>query len=208
MRFVDRADAAFKLLPYLKKYEHQKCVIMAVPRGGVPIAYYIAKYYNFPIELLMTKKIGHPNNPEFAVGAVSLDDYMVDETQNISEEYLEEKIKTIRENLNKRYKLFMGDHTPLSLEDKVIIIVDDGIATGNTILSSIAMLRKAKPKKIVVAVPVAPASVVHKFKSKVDEFICPNLPKDFLGVGYHYMDFSEVTDEEVIRLLKKIQALK
>ena len=208
MRFKNRTDAAIKLIPFLNKYKEDKSVVLAVPRGGVPIAYYIAKHYNFPLELLMSKKIGHPSNPEFAIGAVSLEDYIIDERQNISKSFIDEQVKTIRKNLIDRYKLFMGDHIPIDLENKTLIIIDDGIATGNTILSSVKMLRKRHPSKIVVAVPVAPPQTAQKIKREVDDFICPCLPYDFHSVGYHYLDFSEVTDEEVTRLLKEINQLK
>lgn len=208
MRFNNRTDAALKLIPYLSKYKNDKSVVLAVPRGGVPIAYHIAKYYNFPLELLMIKKIGHPSNPEFAIGAVSLEDYIIDERQHISEFFIDDQVKTIRKNLEERYKLFMGNHTPIDLKDKILIIVDDGIATGNTILSSIKMLRKRHPAKIVIAVPVAPSQTAQRMAKEVDDFICPYLPDDFFGVGYHYLDFSEVTDEEVIRLLKEINQFK
>ncbi|MGZ4044370.1 MAG: phosphoribosyltransferase [Bacteroidia bacterium] len=208
MRYKDRPDAAFQLIPYLDKYKNDKGVVLAVPRGGVPIAYYVAKHYNFPLELLMIKKIGHPSNPEFAIGAVSLEDYIIDERQDISKSYIDEQVKAIRTNLKERYKLFMGDHKPIELKNKTIIIVDDGIATGNTVLSSIKMLRKQSPEKIVVAVPVAPRQTAIKMKKEVDDFICPYLPEDFFGVGYHYLDFSEVSDKEVIRLLKEIDEFK
>ncbi|MGZ3920812.1 MAG: phosphoribosyltransferase, partial [Bacteroidia bacterium] len=154
------------------------------------------------------KKIGHPSNPEFAIGAVSLEDYIIDERQDISKSYIDEQVKAIRTNLKERYKLFMGDHKPIELKNKTIIIVDDGIATGNTVLSSIKMLRKQSPEKIVVAVPVAPRQTAIKMKKEVDDFICPYLPEDFFGVGYHYLDFSEVSDKEVIRLLKEIDEFK
>lgn len=203
MQFENRKDAALQLIPYLNKYKNNKSIVLAVPRGGVPLAFYIAQHYKFPLELLMTKKIGHPNNPEFAIGAVSLEDVTLDKVPMIPWSYLEEKIKTIRKNLQEKYKLFMGDHKPLNLEGKVIIIVDDGMATGNTLLSSIAMLRKRKPAKIVVAIPVASSSAALRLKPLVDDFICPFIPDSFVGVGYHYADFSEVSDEEVIKLLKQ-----
>lgn len=208
MRFKDRKDAAMKLIPYLEKYKNETGVILAVPRGGVPIAYHIAKKYNMPLELLMTKKIGHPSNSEFAVGAVSLEGYIVDEELNIPKSYIDKNVLKIRKGLEERYKYFMGNKKPIDLENKVIIIVDDGIATGNTILSSIEMLRKRKPKKIVVAVPVAPFQTAAKIKKVVDDFICPYIPENFIGVGLHYADFSQVNDNEVISLLRKLNHVK
>lgn len=206
--YINRADAALQLIPYLAPYKSDRGVVLAVPRGGVPIAYHIAKKYGFPLELLMTKKIGHPSNPEFAIGAVSLEDAIIDERQAISREYLDQKISSIREDLRKKYKLFMGDHKPADLSGKTVIIVDDGIATGNTILSSIKMLKRKNPKRIVVAVPVAPPDTVAKIRKEVDDVICPYTPDEFFGVGYHYHDFSEVTDEDVIRILKDLGEYK
>jgi putative phosphoribosyl transferase len=199
--FKDRNDAAQTLLPHLKKYRTEQGVILAVPRGGVPVAYPIAKAYNFPLELLMTKKIGHPAHSEFAIGAVSLEDHIVDRRIEIPQSYIDNEIIRIRENLRERYKYFMGNHVPLALENKIVIIIDDGIATGNTILSAIKMLRKKNPKKIVVAVPLAPAQVIEKIKKQVDEVICLQSPEPFIGVGLHYEDFTEVSDSEVIHLL-------
>lgn len=202
MMFRNRYDAALKLIPFLEKYKNERGVVFAIPRGGVPIGYYIAKHYNLPLELLLTKKIGHPGNEEFAIGAVSLEDYIIDERHNIPESYIENEIKRIRESLKERYKKFMGDRKPVDMEGKIVIIVDDGIATGNTLLAAIRMMRQKHPKKIVVAIPVAPREAAEKIKKHVDDFICLHIADDFYGVGQFYLDFSEVSDEEVIRLLK------
>jgi len=208
MFYENRKDAAMQLIPYLEKYKHEQVVILAIPRGGVPIGYYIAKAFDFPIELLMTKKIGHPTNPEFAIGAVNMEDYIIDEPMDVSDSYIAENVKQVRENLKERYKLFMGDYKPIDLDNKTVIIVDDGIATGNTILSSISMLRRKKINKIIVAVPVAAKQSVRKIREVVDEFICPKIPEYFIGVGMHYKDFSEVNDQEVIALLQELKSLK
>jgi putative phosphoribosyl transferase len=204
MYFINRKDAASQLIPLLEKYKNEDVVVLAVPRGGVPIAYYIAKKYNFPLDLLMTKKIGHPFNPEFAIGAVSNEGHLVDETQNVPAGYIEEKVSSIRKNLMEKYEQLMGSKQPLNLKNKTVIIVDDGIATGYTILSSIKMLRKQEPKKIIIAVPVAPPETSKTIKKEVDDFICPYMPQPFFGVGQHYGDFSQVTDEEVIAFLKEL----
>jgi putative phosphoribosyl transferase len=204
MRFNDRYDAASKLIPLLDKYKNDQGVVFAVPRGGVPIGYYIAKHYNFPMELLLAKKIGHPWSEELAIGAVSLEDHIIDERHYIPDYYIENEVKRIRQSLKDRYSKFMGeDHRPVDIKKKTVIIVDDGIATGNTILASIKMLRNKNPSKIVVAVPVVPHDTVEKISKQVDDFICLHSPKDFYGVGQFYTDFSEVSDEEVIGLLKE-----
>ncbi len=204
MYFKDRKNAASVLIPYLEKYRNISGVVLAIPRGGVPIAYDIAKEYNFPLELLMTKKIGYPSNPELAIGAVGLEDYTIDESFNVPPSYIKDSIKRIRKDLQERYQLFMENRKPLNLENKIVIVVDDGAATGNTLLSSIQMLRNKNVKKIVVAVPVSSKEAAAKIKNVVDEFICPYMPDIFIGVGHHYNDFSHVSDEQVIKLLKEI----
>jgi putative phosphoribosyl transferase len=202
MLFKNRYEAAMELIPHLEKYKNERGVIFAVPRGGVPIGYYIAKKYNLPLELLVTKKIGHPLNSELAIGAVSLEGHIIDKYHNISAGYIENEIKNIRESLKERYKKFMGAKTPVDVENKIVVIVDDGVATGNTLFSAIQMIRQKNPKKIVVAVPVSPESTAKEIKKLVDDFICPHEIQDFVGVGLYYDDFSEVSDEEVTRLLK------
>jgi putative phosphoribosyl transferase len=203
MIFSDRYDAAFRLIPLLEKYKQERGVVLAVPRGGVPIGYLIAKNFNLPLELLMTKKIGHPMSEEVAIGSVSLEGHIIDELHNIPQDYIDNKIKQIRNSLQQRYKSFMGERKPIDLRNKIVIITDDGIATGNTILSAIKVMRQKNPKKIIVAVPVAPRSTAEKIKRSVDDFICLHIADDFYGVGQYYLNFSQVSDEEVIQLLKE-----
>jgi putative phosphoribosyl transferase len=204
MVFKNRHDAAIKLMPHLEKYRSEGELVLAVPRGGVPIAYYIAKEYNMPLDLLMTKKIGHPLNEEFAIGAVSTEDHVVDEGHGLPESYIEKKVAEIRQSLLERYKMFMGNHKAGSMEGKTVLVVDDGIATGNTILATIKMLRKKNPRKIVVVSPVASTSAAKKISEQVDDFICLYTPETFIGVGLYYDDFSEVSDHEVMRLLAEV----
>jgi putative phosphoribosyl transferase len=208
MLFKDRYDAALKLIPYLEKYRHEPGIVFAVPRGGVPIGYHIAKNYNLPLELLLTKKIGHPWNKELAIGAVSLEDDIIDEHHHIPQSHIEKEIAKIRESLKERYKRFMGDRKPADVKDKIVIVVDDGVATGNTLFSAIRMIRHRHPKKIVVAVPVAPVETADKLKKEVDDFICLYTFENFGGVGLYYSDFSQVTDEEVIQLLKEVNRIE
>lgn len=202
MKFKDRHEAARKLIPLLQRYKHEQGVVLAVPRGGVPLAYYVAKDLGFPIELLMTKKIGHPAYPELAIGAVSPEGYVIDASYGIPESYLEDEVKRLREYLDAQYHKFMGNHQPAEVEGKTVIIMDDGIATGHTLLSAIKMLKQKNPKKIVVAAPVAPPDTVERIKKQVDDLICLYTPLDFVSVGRHYEDFSEISDEEVIRFLR------
>lgn len=202
MLFNDRHQAALMLLPSLEKYRQEGSAVFAVPRGGVPIGYEISKAFDLPLELLMTKKIGHPLNSEVAIGAVGLEDAFVVNTKGIAQRYIDEQITSIQKSLHARYRRFMGDRLPMNPENKTVIITDDGIATGNTIMGEIRMLREKHPKKIVIAVPVAPVETVRKLKKIVDDFICLHEAEHFVGVGHYYNDFSEVSDEEVVSFLK------
>jgi len=202
MLYKDRFDAAMKLIPFLEKYKNERGVVLAVPRGGVPIGYHIAKNLNFPLELMVTKKIGHPLSSEVAVGAVSLEGHIVDDRHNLPPAYIENEIRRIRQSLKERYHKFMGNKAHVDVEGKTVIIVDDGVATGNTLFAAIKMLRQKDPKRIVVAVPVSPYETANKMRKLVDDLICPHILHDFVGVGMYYNDFSEVSDEEVIELLK------
>lgn len=187
----------------LKEYRKKDAVVLAVPRGGVPVGYEIARGLKLPLDIALSKKIGHPHNKEFAVGSVSEDSLVLDETGGVSEEYLQSEITRIRKELHKQYKLFMGDIIPESIKDRIVILVDDGIATGNTLLVTIEMLRKDNPSQIVVATPVIPQSNVDRIDIAADKLVYLTAPYHFPGVGAFYEDFTQVTDEEVIQLLKE-----
>jgi predicted phosphoribosyltransferase len=147
-------------------------------------------------------------NKEFAIGAVSLESMIVDEHLDIPKNYINEEIFRLRKSLQEKYKLYMGGREPLDITGKNAIIVDDGIATGNTLLASIAMLRKRKPEKIIVAIPVLPKDVVLKIKNKVDELVYIMAPEYFRGVGGFYEHFDQVQDEEVIQQLSEMSFAK
>lgn len=204
MYFADRYDAAMQLASLLEKYRGAEGVILAVPRGGVPIGYFLAKHLGLPLDLLMTKKLGHPDNPEFAIGAVGLEDSIVEETRGVDQQYVQAAIENTRKQLQEKYKLFMGGKLPVNLMNKVVIVVDDGIATGRTILATVRMLRKQRPAKLVVAVPVASREAAARIREVVDDFVCVHKPFPFFGVGRFYGDFSQVTDEEVQLLLREL----
>ncbi|MBN8852059.1 MAG: phosphoribosyltransferase [Sphingobacteriales bacterium 50-39] len=201
--FTDRIEAGRLLAEKLKKYQGQAGVILAVPRGGVPVAYAVAKELGLPLDLVLTKKIGHPMNREYAIGAVSLTDSFVIPHRGVSQFYIDREIKTIRERLKEMYRKFMGDKEPESLAGKTIIVIDDGIATGNTLMGTINMLRKDRPSKIVIAVPVASESAVQKLSEVADELVVVSIPEEFYGVGAFYENFEQVSDEEVIYYLDK-----
>lgn len=204
MLFTDRYDAATQLSQKLEKYKGQNGVVMAVPRGGVPLGYVIAKYLDFDLDLLMAKKLGHPYNEEFAIGAVGLEDAIIEEKEGISPEYIERATARIHRQLQEHYKKFMGQRWPVDIEGKIVIVVDDGMATGRTILATLKMLRRRHPKKLIVAVPVASEQAAERISKEVDEFVCLYTPYPFFGVGRFYDDFTQTTDEEVKELLNEL----
>lgn len=200
--FKDRHEAAMLLAKKLEKYKNKNGIVLAVPRGGVPIGYYIAKELDLPLEIILSKKIGHPQNPEYAIGSVSLQGTIInDNIMGVSKEYLEKEGERILKGLKEKFKLFMGHRKPIDLKDKIVIVVDDGIATGNTILATLEMLKKSDPKQIIIAVPVSPPDTARKLSKLVDEFICLLTPEDFMAIGQFYRNFSQVSDEEVIKFL-------
>lgn len=204
MYFKDRYDAARQLSKKLEKYRGRDGIVMAIPRGGVPIGYVIAKHLDFDLDLLMTKKLGHPNNPEFAIGAVGLEDAIIEEREGIPQEYIDKETARIHRQLKERYKHFMGERKPADIRGKIVIVVDDGVATGRTILATLKMLRSRQPQKLVVAVPVASEQAAERISKEVDEFICLYTPFPFYGVGRFYTDFTQTTDEEVKTLLNQL----
>lgn len=203
--FQDRIEAGFQLAAKLKKYKDKQGVVLAVPRGGVPVAYVVAKELGLPMEVVLTKKIGHPLNKEYAIGAASLNDYFIIPHENVSEAYIQEELQKVRIRLKEMNTLFMGKNENEKLEGNTLLVIDDGIATGNTILGTVNLLRKRKPAKIIIAVPVASINAVEKLSREVDEVIAVFIPDEFYGVGAFYNDFGQVGDEEVLFYLDKLK---
>jgi len=204
--YKDRNEAGNLLALKLEKYNKTDAVVLAIPRGGIPLGFIVSEKLNLPLEVVLSKKIGHPLHKEYAIGAVTLKSSILSEAAaDISPFYIDEETKNIRSLLKKRYNDYYGDRKPLKLKGKILIIVDDGIATGNTMLSIIKMLHDEKPEKIVVVIPVAPHDSIKKLQASpyVDEVICPLVPNYFQAVGQFYQDFDQVDDKEVKQLLNK-----
>lgn len=206
--FKDRIEAGSLLAAQLSAYKSDQGLVLAIPKGGVPLAYVVAKELGFSMELVFTKKIGHPNNKEYAIGAASLSDYFVIPHYDVSEEYIQDELKVVRQKLQRMQDKFMADHKPENLNGKTVIIVDDGMATGNTVLSTISLIKKSKPAKIIVAVPVASRSAVQLVSKEADEVIVLKTPPDFSGVGVYYENFNDVSEQEVLLYLEKFRELK
>ena len=153
--YENRTDAGKQLGEQLKEFLGQDIVVLAIPRGGLPVAAEVARFLKAPLDVALTKKIGHPYHREYAVGAVSLDSVVLSETETIPRVYIEEETSRIRETLQKRRDQYYKKRKPVPLVDKVVIVVDDGIATGNTLLATVQLVSKQHPAKIIVAIPVA-----------------------------------------------------
>jgi putative phosphoribosyl transferase len=205
MKFKNRDEAALLLAEKLKEYKDENAVVLAIPRGGVPLGYIIAKSLNLPLEIVLSKKIGHPNHKEYAIGAVTLKNRVLSDAANdVSKNYIDSETEKIRENLRNRHQEFCGNKVDINLQGKILIVVDDGIATGNTMLSILEILHDQNPSKIVVAVPVSPPDAIQNLQNSpyIDEVICLIMPSDFRAVGQFYEDFGEVDDEQVKHLLE------
>lgn len=207
-RFKNRIEAGMMLAAKLIQYKNGEGIVLAVPRGGVPVAYQVSRELNLPMEVVLTKKIGHPMNKEYAIGAASLSGYFVIPHEDVSEEYIADEVSKIKNRLKAMYKSFMGDKAPADITGKTVMVIDDGIATGNTLLGTVNVLKKSKPGKIVIAVPVASKSAIDKLYKEVDEVVAVLIPEIFYGVGAFYDDFEQVSDEEVLYYLNKMRELK
>ncbi|MBK7888937.1 MAG: phosphoribosyltransferase [Bacteroidetes bacterium] len=202
--FIDRRDAAVQLSKELVSYRDCNGIVIAIPRGGVPLGYIIAHALHLPLEIFLSKKIGHPMNREYAIGSVTLSGITTDpHFTDVDPEYIIEEGRRIQEEISRRYALFTGKTYSPNVKGKIIILVDDGIATGKTLMAAVCDLRKMNPLKIVIAIPVAPPEAAEKFKTIADEYICLLEPDNFEGVGQFYNNFSEVTDDEVLSILNK-----
>lgn len=206
--FKDRIDAGLQLSVKLKKFQHHPGIVLAVPRGGVPVAYAVARELDLPLQLILTKKIGHPMNKEYAIGAASMNDYFVIPHENVTDEYIRDEVERVQDKLKEMYVKFMGEEKPENLEGKTVIVIDDGIATGNTLLATVSVLRKSKPGKIIIAAPVASFSAVQKLSQQADEVITVMIPDEFYGVGAFYDDFKQVDDDEVKYYLDQLKEYK
>jgi len=201
--FKDRKDAALQLCAKLIKYRGEEAIVYAIPRGGVVLGELIAEFLVCPLDIILSKKIGHPQNPELAIGAVSPDDVSIPSAKGISEKYIDEEIIRIREELIRKRNKFREFLPETSCEGKIALLVDDGIATGNTIISCANLLKKRDPKKIVFAIPVAPSYSEERLSFFCDDFICLLQSEDFYAVGQFYRDFDPVEDDQVLECLKR-----
>ena len=213
--FVDRRDAGRQLAGLLKKYQGQEGVlVLALPRGGVVVGFEIAAQLKADLDVLIVRKIGFPWQPELAAGAVSetgtvvMNREILSSSSGAMDAYIEQETAQQKEEIVRRVALYRKGAAIKALKDRTVILVDDGVATGATMKAAIEALKKEGIRKLVVAVPVAPPLTAEELRGMADEFLCIGTPPDFMSVGSHYFDFTQVTDEEVVQMLEKAGAVE
>jgi putative phosphoribosyl transferase len=208
--FADRQDAGRYLAEKLSNYNNDpNTIVLALPRGGVPVGYEIAKELNVPLDLFLVRKLGVPIYEELAMGAIASGgvrvlNHDVVRKLGITDEMIESVAQEQERELLRREREYRGDRPPLNLEEKTVILVDDGLATGASMRAAVEALKQHQPGKIIVAVPVGAAETCKQFERDVDQIVCGLAPEDFVAVGRWYADFRQTTDEEVVDLLNSV----
>jgi putative phosphoribosyl transferase len=206
--FRDRREAGVALARRLAGLELADPVVLALPRGGVPVAVEVARELHAPLDLLLVRKIGAPMQPELAVAAIvdgAQHDLVVDDEtlawSGATREYVDAEAQRQLVEIERRRRLYLGAREPVEIAGRTAIVVDDGIATGTTVRAALKALRRRHPARLVLAVPVAPREAVAELGPEVDQLVCLETPQWFRAVGAHYDDFTQVEDDEVVALL-------
>lgn len=206
--FADRQDAGRRLAERLIHLRDERPVVLGLPRGGVPVAAVVAEALSAPLDVLVVRKIGAPHRPELALGAVTngvKSMYVLNEDVvrmlGVTRQFLEAAITRELNEVKRRQTLYRNGRPPIDITDCTAIVIDDGIATGATMRAGLRSLRARSPRKLILAVPVAPPESIELLTGDVDDIICPHNPADFIAVGEYYHDFTQTTDKEVIDLL-------
>lgn len=210
MPFQDRTDAGRKLAEALGRYKDQEPVILALPRGGVPVAAEVAAALKAPLDLIMVRKIGVPFEPELAMGAVAdggtpivIRNESVIQSAGIDGAGFKAACDTELAEIERRRTLYLGTRERLSITGRIVLIVDDGIATGATTRAALRAARLRNPKRLILAVPVAPSETLAEMREEADEVVCLEKHKFFGAIGFYYQNFRQVSDREVIELLTR-----
>lgn len=209
VRLRDRPQAGQLLAAQLADYANRPDVlVLGLPRGGVPVAYEVAKALNAPWDICLVRKLGVPTNKELAMGAIGMSgvitiNHEVVRLLNISQESIERVAAQEQQELERRDRVYRGNRPFPDVQNRTVILVDDGIATGSTLRAAIATLRQHQPRSIVVAVPVAPLSTCQELEAEVDDIVCLKAPEFLQAISLWYEEFRQTTDEEVRRLLEK-----
>jgi len=203
--FSDRHEAGIRLASALEKFRGKKdIVVIGIPRGGVVVAWEVARYLHAQLDVVVIKKLGYPGNPEFALGATSPDTYYINPelAESVPKHYIDEELRTKQREARERVDTLKGSRRQVDLVGKTVIVVDDGVATGASMIIALNVIRKMKPSSIVVAIPVAPPDTVKQLRKFADEVVAILQPASFFAIGQFYDDFTQIEDEEVKRLLQ------
>lgn len=211
--FRDRTDAGKRLAACLQRLTQEPLVVVALPRGGVPVAFEVAKALQAPLDVVLIRKIGAPGQPELAVGAIADGDFvetvinadLANET-GATAEYIEQQKEAALEEIERRRARYLKGRVRPEIADRSVIIIDDGIATGASVRVAVKAFRQQGARRITIAVPVAPPGTVQSLQQEVDEVICLETPEFFPAVGAFYRDFTQTTDDDVIDLLDRAAA--
>jgi putative phosphoribosyl transferase len=204
--FVDRVDAGKRLALALKDFSRENGVVLAIPRGGVVVGFEIAQLLSVPLDVIIPRKIGAPDNPELAIGAIAedgtviLDDHLITYL-GVTREYLQEELERQKHEIGRRLKLYRQDPSYPNLKKLDVIVVDDGIATGSTMKAALASVKNRGAASVTVAVSVGSPSTIGELEKMADRVVCLYTPEFFQAIGEFYEDFSQTSDEEVIGLL-------
>jgi putative phosphoribosyl transferase len=203
--FADRQDAGRKLAYALSSYRGQDAIVFAIPRGGVIVAAEVAQSIGAPLDLVITRKVGHPRSAEYAIAAVGEDGVAFtnpEELQSIDREWFNEQVLAQQAEALRRRQVYTQNRGPADVKDKTAIIIDDGLATGLTMFAAIEDVRRRGPRKVVVAVPVAPPESIRRLRLVADEVVVLYAAQDFGSIGSFYWEFEQVNDSEVVEALK------
>ena len=209
MHFRDRQEAGQLLAKELASLRGQKdLIVLGVPRGGVVVAYEVARALAAPLDVYITRKVGAPYNPELAIGAVASDGTLVldrnlIERIGVPDDYVQEETARQRQEIKRRLAAYRGSRPEVDLRGKTVILVDDGVATGATTLASLRAIKTRQPARLTLAIPVGPEDVVQILSAEADQVICLYAPQDFWAVGAFYTVFDQTADAEVIQLLQE-----
>lgn len=217
IRYTDRTQAGILLAQKLAAYAGRRDVIvLALPRGGVPVAFEIARALQAPLDILLVRKLGVPGHEEYAMGAIATGGVCILQSDvirqlAIPQASVDDLVQRKQEELAQRERLYRSNRPAPKLEGSIVIVVDDGLATGSTMLAAIHALRQARPARMIIAIPVGARESVARLQAEVDEIVCLSIPENFQAVGLWYEDFNQTSDDEVIHLLDeaaRLQALR
>ncbi len=213
IKFHDRRDAGQQLAAKLAAYKQRTdAIVLGIPRGGIVVADEIARALHAPLDVFITRKIGAPFNHELALGAVASDGTLFLDQELVHQLHIPQRLverareKQLRE-IQRRVEMYRRDKPPLALENKIVILVDDGIATGATTFAALRALKTKNPARVILAVPIAPRQVVPLLRGECDEVVLLDTPEPFVAVGYFYRDFAQVTDKQVVEILEGAQKM-